>query len=149
MKKSLRILCLIAAVISLAGFATADTVVDWTALESDPDLAIGAESLFGESGTWTTDSNLAALSYYLSLISGAEVDESQVPEILQPLLQIILEEEQASGGLTNDVTPGDQFVADNPEPATLVLLGGALALLCGYAAKRYGTRPITHQSDSS
>jgi hypothetical protein len=126
--------------------AAADTIIDLTDLQSGTDLSAEIQAMFGTSMFWTTAGNIAEIDALLGISSGAVTDDSQDPDLLYPLLQIVLAEEEASGEVSLDAPAEDALVSDNPEPVTLVLLGGGLILMAAWTVKVYGARQPTHRS---
>jgi hypothetical protein len=122
-----KLLMLVAAGLFFAGFAAADTIVDPVDITTTTDLEAEIEALFGSSMTWTTAGNVAEIDYWLSLVTSLGGDDT----LLEPELEIILGIQGSSQVSPTGAASTDESPSDNPEPATLVLLGGGLILLWG------------------
>jgi hypothetical protein len=125
--RRLRVPLLIATGLLVADFAAADPIITVTDTQSNAELEAEIEAFFGPSMPWTTAGNLATIDYWLSLVPASADSDS-----LDAELAIVTEEEDASGTLPAD-TPSDDAassnLSNNPEPATLVLLGSGLVFL--------------------
>jgi hypothetical protein len=127
--RHLRVLLLIATGLLVADFAAADSIITVTDSDSNAQLVLEIENMFGPSPPWTTAANVATIDYWLSLVSDPGDIDSLMAELLEPDLASILAAEDASGTLPLDASDGDGSESGTSEPATLVLLGSSLFFL--------------------
>ncbi len=127
--RHLRVLLLIATGLLVADFAAADSIITVTDCDSNAQLVLEIENMFGTSPPWTTAANVATIDYWLSLVSDPGDSDSLMAELLEPDLASILAAEDASGTLPLDTSDGDGSASGTSEPATLVLLGSSLFFL--------------------
>jgi hypothetical protein len=111
----------------------------------DPNLPFPPEP--DPSQPWTSPENLATINYWLSLVLDYSIDLGNDPSNASALLAQLYELGMISSPdltsaqigqviLSNDELISQQTDGDTPEPATLGLLGGGLALLGLYGAER-------------
>lgn len=129
--RHLRVLLLIATGLLVADFAAADSIITVTDCDSNAQLVLEIENMFGTSPPWTTAANVATIDYWLSLVSDPGDSDSLMAELLEPDLASILAAEDASGTLPLDTSDGDGSASGTSEPATLVLLGSSLFFFMG------------------
>jgi hypothetical protein len=99
------------------------------------ELEAQIEALFGPSMPWTTANNLAEIDYWLEIVASLGGGDGFTAGLMDPEFALVFEMEGWSGVFWAEGPPADQSPPYSPEPATLVLLGGGLFFLFGYAAK--------------
>jgi hypothetical protein len=110
----------------------------------DPDLPFPSEP--DPSQPWTSAANIETLNYWLSLVEELEDDPSLLAQLYG--MGMISSPDLTSDQVNQLILSNDQVITlepgSVPEPVTLGLLGGGLALLGLYAAGRSGPIRLRH-----